>query len=339
MPKLYIKEYRKTLEGTRILIACRKGILLEHIRTIIQDIKFLARQRIHTTFLHNLPNRLANYKFFKLFEMKLPTTEIYRSPIESGEDFYEYALNLKKKFGKIIFIERKYLTDEKGYKINTLTTQKALRMIREKQIFAYGDLITNTNFKTIIEKICKKIEQGEINRIHIVPAGKHSLKHELFSLEGTGTLIANDFNESMASVSSVEQIRIVSDILQPYIKRGLIRHRDREYLERNKRNFYIAKIDGIAVGCLEKIGLNLTTIELGALAVATRYRNQQIGLFLIQSFVELAEKQGYKRIISLTRNAKLQKIYQSFGFKQKTPEDLENRKEQSPEVPMYVYYL
>ena len=184
MPKLYIKEYQESLKGARILIACREGILREYIRSIVRDIKFMDRQGIHTTLLHNLPNRLANRKFFKLLELKLPGTEIYRSPIESGEDFYEYALNFKEEFGKIFFIERKYLTDDKGFKLNSLTTQKALRMIREKQIFAYGDLITNTNFKGIIEKVCKKIERGEIERIHIVPAGKNSLKHELFSQIG-----------------------------------------------------------------------------------------------------------------------------------------------------------
>jgi N-acetylglutamate synthase-like GNAT family acetyltransferase len=339
MPKLYIKEYQRTLEGVNILIACRKEVLREHIDSIVRDIKFLARQGIYTTLVHNLPNRLSNHKLFKLFETKLPGTNIYRCPLESGDDFYEYALNIKEKFGKLIFIERKYLSDENGCKINTLTTRKALRMIREKQIFAYGDLITNINFKGIIEKICQKIEQSEINRIHIVPAGKYSLKHELFSLEGTGTLIANDFSETMESVASAEQVRIVSDILQPYIKRGLIKPRDRNYVEKNRKKFYIAKIDDIVVGCLEKIDLDRTTIELGALAVATRFRNQQIGIFLIQSFVALARKQGCQRIISLTRNPKLQKIYQSFGFKRKIPQDLEKRKKRSPEVPMYVYYL
>jgi N-acetylglutamate synthase-like GNAT family acetyltransferase len=110
-------------------------------------------------------------------------------------------------------------------------------------------------------------------------------------------------------------------------------------VEKNRKKFYIAKIDDIVVGCLEKIDLDRTTIELGALAVATRFRNQQIGIFLIQSFVALARKQGCQRIISLTRNPKLQKIYQSFGFKRKIPQDLEKRKKRSPEVPMYVYYL
>jgi amino-acid N-acetyltransferase len=197
MPKLYIQEYKKELAGTRILIACRETILRENIKYILNDIKFMDRQGIKTILLHNLANRFANRKYFSLLQEKLPNTQIRRIPVEAGEDFYNYALNFSPRLNKIVFIERKYLTDEKGRKLNALTTKNALKLMREKKIIAYGDLIANTNFKAIIEKICTKIENQEIDRIHIVPARKSCLKHELFSLEGTGTLIANNFIETL----------------------------------------------------------------------------------------------------------------------------------------------
>jgi len=55
--------------------------------------------------------------------------------------------------------------------------------------------------------------------------------------------------------------------------------------------------------------------------------------------VELAKKEGYQRIVSLTRNPRLKSIYCSVGFEEKTPEDLQHRKSKSPDVPMFIYLL
>jgi N-acetylglutamate synthase-like GNAT family acetyltransferase len=339
MPKLYIEEYKNVLGGSRILIACREAILRENIKNVLSDIRFMDRLGIQTILLHNLANRFSNRKYFSYLQQKLPNTQICRIPVEAGEDFYDYALNFKSHIDKIVFVERKYLTDHKGRKLNALTTKNALRLIREKKIVAYGDLIANTNFKAIIEKICTKIEDKQIDRIHIVPARKHCLKHELFSLEGTGTLIANNFIETLESIDSDNQVRIVEDILKPYISKGLIKPRGREHIWESRKNFYLAKIDGIPVGCVEKINLSGNTVELGALAVATRYRNHQVGLFLIRSFVDIVAKEGYRRVISLTKNPKLKNIYLAVGFTEKTPEDLIGRQSKSPSVPMFVYLL
>jgi len=336
MPKLYIQEYKNVLGGTRILIACRESILRENIKHVLSDIKFMDRLGVQTILLHDLANRFSNRKYFIFLQQKLPNTKICRIPVETGEDFYDYALNFKTGVDKIVFVERKYLTDEKGRKLNALTTKNALRLIREKKIVAYGDLIANTNFKAIIEKICNKIEDKQIDRIHIVPARKHCIKHELFSLEGTGTLIANNFSETLERVDSERQVRMVEDILKPYVSKGLIKPRSREHISISRQNFFMAKIDGIPVGCVEKINLTNNTVELGALAVATRYRDHQVGLFLIRSFVEMVKKEGYRRVISLTKNPKLKNIYLSVGFEEKAPDDLRDRWAESPGIPMFV---
>jgi predicted GNAT family N-acyltransferase len=87
------------------------------------------------------------------------------------------------------------------------------------------------------------------------------------------------------------------------------------------------------------IALDSITVELGALAVATRYRNQQVGFFLIRSFVEMARKKGFLRVVSLTRNQKLKEIYLSVGFNENSSDDLLFRQAKSPSVPMFVYRI
>ncbi len=337
MPKLYLEEYKKSLSGTDVLIACREGILRDHFDAIVQDIKFLDRQGVHTTFLHNLPNRFANRKHFQLLEKKLPNTNIVRAPTEFGEDFYDFVLNYREKIAKIIFLERKYLTDDGGRKINTLTTGKARRLLEKKKLPAYGHLVANVNFKNVFERICKKIECAMVERVHILPAGRHKIKHELFSIEGSGTLIANNFSETLDRIHTEDDVNIILDIFESYKTQSFIKPRSREYVRGNRGNFIIAKIDGIVVGCVEKIDLDETTTELGALAVSSKFRNQQIGIFLIQRFLEEAINKGYERVISLTNNPKLQKIYLSSGFKARTPPDLKARKDRSPQVRMFVF--
>ena len=78
MPRLYIEEYTRALSGKTVCVACREGILRDHFEKVIADIKFLNRQGIRTRFYHNIPNRFANQKYFKILEDRLPETRIVR---------------------------------------------------------------------------------------------------------------------------------------------------------------------------------------------------------------------------------------------------------------------
>ena len=60
MPRLYIEEYTRILAGRHVSIACREGILRDHLAVILNDIKFLNRQGVVTTLFHNMANRFAN---------------------------------------------------------------------------------------------------------------------------------------------------------------------------------------------------------------------------------------------------------------------------------------
>ncbi|CAN2042369.1 GNAT family N-acetyltransferase [Candidatus Magnetomoraceae bacterium gMMP-15] len=329
MPKLYLNEYKQSLIGRTIFIACREGILRDYFTDIAADIKFLVRQGICTVLFHNMSNRVANQKHFHSLKAKLPNTEIIRAPF--NQDFYNYVLNYNEKVFKIIFLERKFLIDNKGQKINILTTMRA-----RHRIINYVDLIGNVNFKGIIDRICHKIENKKIERVHILPAGKNTIKHELFSIEGTGTLIANNFTETFGSISTDEEVSVVVDILKICFKEGYLKQRPKHYVSEHRNNFFAARIDGITVGCFEKIIINPTTVELGAMAVSTKFRSQQIGLFLINSFIKESKNQAFNKIISLTNNLKLQNLYKSLGFKKTSPPEFRERQKLSPNVSMFL---
>lgn len=165
MPQLYLQEYAKNLAGRRVCIACREGILRDYFAEIVADVKFLGRKDIHTSLIHNLPNRFANQKLLKELEKKLPATNLVRLAPEV--DFYEAVLGHPDTVAKLIFLERRYLSDRQGNKINALTT----RRVRES-LADFGDFIANVNFRDTMNRICEKIEAGGCERVHILPAAR-----------------------------------------------------------------------------------------------------------------------------------------------------------------------
>jgi len=332
MPRLYIEEYTRELKGKQIFIACREGILRDHFADIISDIKFLNRQGVITTLFHNIPNRFANQKHFRELASRLPGNKVVRVLPEI--DFYNFVLDFQERVFKLIFLERKCLVSREGQRINSLTTQN----IRQN-ISSYSDLIANTNFKAVLERICHKIEQNKYNRVHILPAGKHTIRNELFTIEGSGTLLANNFTEEFVMAGSDEEIRVISGILDLYKREGFLKSRSEEQIRRNRDNFYVAKIDGIVVGCVEKIEIDGETIELGALAISTKFLNQRVGVFTINAFMEEMAKKGYSKFISMTNNPKLEKLYLTLGFTEQNLSRYQARQEKSPGTKMFLKEL
>ncbi|MCP4748465.1 MAG: GNAT family N-acetyltransferase [Desulfobacteraceae bacterium] len=328
MPQLYIDEYTKTLTGKTVCIACRAGILWDHFSEILADLKFLDRQGIKTVLYHNIPNRFANQKYFRTLETRLPETRIVR--VSPEKDFYRFVLDHEEYVFKLIFLERKQLIDQAGDKINALSTA-AVRS-KEKD---WGDLIANVNFRSVLDRICTRIDQGSYDRVHILPAGKHAIKHELFTIEGAGTLIANNFVEYFQPVSSDDDVRIINGILNLYKDQGYLIPRTQDYLLKNRSRFFVTLIDGIVVGCVEKKTIDQHTVEIGALAISTRFRNQRVGVFTIQAFIQAMRQQGFSRIISLTNNPSLIKLYNRMGFCPADTSCYADRQMASPGVRMF----
>ncbi|MFH0782722.1 MAG: GNAT family N-acetyltransferase [Pseudomonadota bacterium] len=328
MPQLYLQEYTKNLAGRRVCIACREGILRDHFSEIVADLKFLVRKNIHTSLFHNLPNRFANQKLLKELEQKLPTTSLIRVAPEL--DFYEAVLSHPDTIAKLIFLERRPLIDKDGYKINALTT----RRVRES-LGDFGDIIANVNFRDTMNRICEKIEAGACDRVHILPAGKYTIKHELFTVEGTGTMIANNFTEEFRRVQTDEEVAIVFRILNSYKRAGFLKPRSKEYLSDNRQRFFVTAIDSIVVGCVEQKIIDEQTVELGALAISTRFRNQRVGVYTVNAFIHTMLAEGYTRFISLTGNPRLQALLKQLGFVEGSQSEYQVRQNISPGVPMF----
>lgn len=328
MPRLYIEEYTRALVGKTVCTACRGAVLQDHFDAVVADIKFLNRQGIGTALYHSASSRSPNQKVFATLSQRLPETRIVRVSPET--DFYAHVLDQEQDVHKLIFLERKPLVGPNGKKINALTTQGVRRSIT-----AWGDLIANVNFKSALERICTQIDGGHYDRVHILPAGKNAIKHELFAIEGHGTLIANNFMERFQPMASDEDVRLIKGILTLYRHEGFLKPRTEAYLRQRREDFFVTLIDDIVVGCVEKKHIDDRTVEIAALAISTRFRNQRVGLYTVKALMAAMQKKGYTRFISLTNSPNLKKLYQTLGFEPCNQPEYRARQAASPDVEMF----
>ena len=328
MPRLYIEEYTRALSGQTVCVACREGILRDYFREIVADIKFLNRQGVQTILIHNMANRFANQKLSRELDERLPETRIAR--VLPGLDFYRHVLNQERRVHKLVFLERKALMDQQGHVINAITTRDVRASIKDR-----GDVVANVNFMGALERICAQIDAGQYDRVHILPAGKNTIKHELFTIEGHGSLIANNYVECFKPMGAQGDMRLVNGILKLYRHQGFLKPRTKDYLSAHRDNFYVTLIDDIVVGCVEKKIITPRTVEVAALAISTKFRNQRVGVFMIKAFMEEMRRQGFSRFISLTNNPGLQRLLGALGFEPCERPDYGQRQSQSPGVAMF----
>jgi N-acetylglutamate synthase-like GNAT family acetyltransferase len=120
-----------------------------------------------------------------------------------------------------------------------------------------------------------------------------------------------------------------------YKRSGFLKPRSKTYLADNRNRFYVTAIDGIVVGCVEQKIIDEKTVELGALAISTRFRNQRVGVHTVESFMSLMRSKGYTRFISLTNNPRLEALYAQLGFVRESRAEYRQRQAKSPDVTMF----
>ena len=187
-----------------------------------------------------------------------------------------------------------------------------------------------------MEKICHKIDTGHCDRVHILPAGKNTIKHELFTIEGSGTLIANNFEETFGVAASQRETEIIFGILNLHKHEAYLKPRSQTISRKHRTAFFVTKIDGIIVGCREKKKIDEETVELGAVAISTKFLNQRVGIFTINAFIDQMAREGFRCFISLTNNPQLKKLYTRLGFSKGPFPRYRARQDQSPGVTMYL---
>ena len=218
-----------------------------------------------------------------------PTGDAFNLSYEDVGSQVAAALQAEK---LIMFTGNPGLLEEDGELIHELSARQASDRLSSGKIQGHdGELL---------KAACDACVKG-VRRAHIISyADDGALLEELFTRDGSGTLVSGD-NYEQIRPAKVEDIGGILGLIQPLEEQGILVRRSREMLETEIDCFVVAERDGTVVGCAalyhypeEGAG------ELSCFAVDSAYRRAGRGDDLLAMVEKLARGRGIDRLFVLT---------------------------------------
>jgi amino-acid N-acetyltransferase len=185
--------------------------------------------------------------------------------------------------------------------------------------------IANGEQRRLRDAACRACEQG-VARSHLISFEKEgALLEELFTHDGSGTLIAQNPYEQ-ARPAEIEDIASIVELIRPLEDSGILVRRSRERLEEEIGHFSILERDGRVIACAalypyeaEKVG------EIACVATHADYRGAGRAEQLLQELLAQAKKHSLSHVFVLTTQSTHWFLEQ--GFEVTTPEQLPGEKQ------------
>lgn len=139
-----------------------------------------------------------------------------------------------------------------------------------------------------------------VPRAHILSyADDGALLQELFTREGSGTLISQTPYEQLRA-ASIDDVCGILHLLKPLEDDGVLVRRSRELLETEVSRFTLIERDGLIIACAALYPYSDQQAELACVAVHEDYRGGDRGQRLLQHIEQQARQQQYRRLFVLT---------------------------------------
>jgi amino-acid N-acetyltransferase len=239
------------------------------------------------------------------------TGETYNLPVEDVATQTAITLQADK---FILFGENNCLQDENGKLVKDVITSEILNVIQKNQ---------NKELCAHLLAGKQAVEAG-VKRCQLI---KHSedgaLLTELFTLDGSGTLISHSHQEQLRSAKMEDVIGIL-ELLKPLEDKGVLVRRSREVLETEIERFRVLVKDGMVLGCAALYTYDDNMAELACVAVHDEYRGGDRGDRLLNTLETEAKNQGIQSLFVLTTKTSL--WFEERGFKAASVEQLPKEK-------------
>lgn len=172
--------------------------------------------------------------------------------------------------------------------------------------------------------------RGGVRRVHIISYARDgALLQELFTRDGTGTMISNDSYEEIRTADIDDVVGLI-ELLRPLEEEGILVYRSRERLETEIEQFAVSERDGMIVGCAALYPIptgkdETPAAEIACVAVHPSYRNSSRGSELLDYLEAKARSKGIRDLFVLTTRTALWFIEQ--GFEEVSVEALPNTRQ------------
>ncbi|MFE8070574.1 amino-acid N-acetyltransferase [Marinobacteraceae bacterium S3BR75-40.1] len=218
-----------------------------------------------------------------------PTGDAFNLSYEDVASQTAAALQAEK---LILFTGETGTHDGDGHLIRELTVGAA------REQLAAGHL--EKHEADILRAASEACERG-VTRAHIISYRKDgALLEELFTRDGSGTLVSDD-NYEQVRPARAEDIGGIQELIQPLEDRGILVRRPQELIETEIDRFVVDERDGGIIGCAalyvypdEGLG------ELACFAVSEHYRRFGRGDQILRMVERRARAQGVNQLFVLT---------------------------------------
>lgn len=173
---------------------------------------------------------------------------------------------------------------------------------------------------------CYQACRQGVPRAHLISYEEDgALLEELFTRDGSGTMIYNNSYESLRD-ATIDDVGGILELLEPLEKQGLLVRRSRELLETEIGRFKVIEKDGTLIACAALYPFDGGAGEIAAVATREAYRRQGRGALLLKHLEQAAVEQHIHTLFILTTQTAHWFIEQ--GFREGRPEDLPKDRQQ-----------
>ncbi|MDN5566830.1 MAG: amino-acid N-acetyltransferase [Psychrobacter sp.] len=192
---------------------------------------------------------------------------------------------------KLIFLGEEADINDNGRPLHEMIPNEVDRFLRERDV--------NNEINYFLHCASSACRQG-VHRTHIISYAKDgALLEELFTRDGSGTLISHDPYEEIRH-ADIDDVVGLTELLAPLEDQGILVARSRERLEQEIDNYSVIERDGMILGCGALYPLDDSSAEIACVAVHPDYRNGSRGTDLLAFLEQQARSHGLHKLYVLT---------------------------------------
>jgi amino-acid N-acetyltransferase len=239
------------------------------------------------------------------------TGETFNLPVEDVATQTAISLQADK---LIMLGENNCLVDERGQLIKEVITSDIPNLI--------SDALNQEQTAQLLS--AKHAVENGVSRCQLIQHDQDgALLTELFTLDGSGTLISQHHQEQLRS-AKMEDVVGILDLLKPLEEKGVLVRRERDVLENEFDRFKVLVKDDMVLGCAALYAYSNQMAELACVAVHNEYRGGNRGDRLLRTLELEAKQQGITKLFVLTTQTAL--WFEERGFELGSVDELPNEK-------------
>lgn len=243
-----------------------------------------------------------------------PTGEVFNLSLDDVATQAAITLQADK---LVVFSAENGLLNSDGELISNCTVSKIKNLLAEHP---------GNDRRQPLNAIASSIAGG-VERCHCVSyADDGALLQELFTRDGTGTLVAQDHYEQLRQ-ATIDDVGGILELIEPLETNGTLVKRSRELLENEIDWFTVIERDGMVVACAALYPYpESQSGEVACVATHPDYRGEDRGERLLTALEQLAHKQQLNALFVLTTQTA--HWFQELGYIEASLQQLPEKKQQ-----------